>query len=267
MIQKAKKSLGQNFLTAQSVVDKMIETADIKEEDIVLEVGPGKGILTQSLLQTARKVIAIEKDDNLIPYLQEKFTKEIKDEKLILIHNDILTLNFQLYKLSDYKIVANIPYYITGEFLRKTLSSDIQPSNIVLLLQKEVAERIANSKKQSILSVSVRVYGEPKYIQTVKRGSFAPAPNVDSAILAINNISKKFFSTTPHNQDRPRYEKRFFEIVKAGFAHKRKFLISNLSILANKEKLKVIFKKLEINEKTRAEDLSVEGWGELTQSL
>tara|TARA_Y100000310_G_scaffold169509_4_gene169667 strand:+ start:724 stop:1506 length:783 start_codon:yes stop_codon:yes gene_type:complete len=256
---KAKKSLGQNFLTSQSVVDKIITTAFFDSKDIILEIGTGKGILTKNLLEKSRKVISVEKDDKLIPFLKEKFRDEIKNGKLILVHGDILTFNFRLYELSDFKIVANIPYYITGEFLRKMLSSDIQPNSMVLLLQKEVAERIARSKKESILSISVKVYGEPKYIQTVKKGSFSPAPKVDSAILSIENISKKFFDEVN--------EEHFFKIMKLGFAHKRKLLISNLSALAGKEKLKKAFIEIGINEKARAEDLSISQWKKLLRKL
>lgn len=263
---KYKKSLGQNFLTSQSVVDKIVETANLKTDDIVLEVGPGKGILTEALLKKTSKVISVEKDDSLISFLKEKFAEEIKDGKLILVHGDILTFNFQLYKLSNFKIVANIPYYITGEFLRKTLSSDIQPSKMVILVQKEVAERIARSKKQSILSISIRVYGEPEYIQTVKAGSFSPAPKVDSAILSINNISRDLFNVK-HSVFNSMDEERFFEVVKAGFAHKRKLLISNLGSFANREKLKKVFAKAKIDEKARAEDISLDQWKQIVVEI
>ena len=278
MTKKPKKSLGQNFLKAQSVVDKIVETANLNTKDTVLEVGPGKGILTESLLKKAGKVISVEKDAELIPFLKEKFKKEIKSGKLILVNGDILTFNFQLYKLSNFKIVANIPYYITGEFLRKTLSSDIQPSQMVLLVQKEVAERIAKSKKESILSISVKAYGEPKYIQTVKAGNFTPSPKVDSAILAINNISKKFFTSNKkglsffQKKDSPflSVEDKFFEVVKTGFAHKRKFLISNLEKCGHptptpdfKEILKKAFKQAKIEERARAEEVKLDQWGQL----
>lgn len=283
---KPKKSLGQNFLTSQSVVNKIIEKANLNANDVVLEAGPGKGILTQALIGIAGKVVAVEKDDELISALKEKFEEEIKNKKLILVHGDILNFDFERYGLknANYKIVANIPYYISGEFLRKSLSSDIQPSRMVLLVQKEVAERIARSKKESILSISVKAYGEPKYIQTVKRGSFAPAPKVDSAILLIDNISKSFFSKD-RSKGRPclDFEKRFFEVVKAGFAHKRKFLISNLEKVRRatsekigratselssellKEKLKRAFIKAKIEEKARAEDISLEQWRQLAR--
>ena len=260
---KAKKSLGQNFLTSQSVIDKIIKIANLDLKDIVLEIGPGKGILTQTLLGTGivGKVIAVEKDITLIPFLQEKFSEEIRMGKLILIYGDILDFDFQKYGLEsgNYKIVANIPYYITGRFLRKILSSEIQPSKMVLLIQKEVAERIAKDKKESLLSISVKAYGKPKYIQTVKAGNFNPAPKVDSAIFEISNISKKIFYQTN--------EKKFFEIIKVGFSHKRKFLIGNLGIFAKKEKLQSTFRQAGISDTARAEDVALERWKTLVQRL
>lgn len=273
MLKKAKKSLGQNFLKAKSVVYEIIKTANLNSKDIVLEAGPGKGILTQSLLQTAGKVIAVEKDDNLILFLQKKFAKEIKNNKLALVKGDILDFDFKKYGLKNgnYKIVANIPYYITGKFLRKTLSSDIQPSKMILLLQKEVAERIAKSGKGSILSISVKAYGEPKYVKTVKAGNFNPAPKVDSAILFIDNISREFFTEHKGQSFVESFngisEEYFFKIVKTGFAHKRKFLISNLRDFMDKENLEKIFERIKINKKTRAENLSVEEWGKFAQAL
>jgi 16S rRNA (adenine1518-N6/adenine1519-N6)-dimethyltransferase len=256
------------------VVDKIVATANLSNDDVVLEVGPGKGILTQTLLRSAGKVIAVEKDDALIYLLKEKFAQEIKEERLTFVRGDILKFDFESLE-EKFKIVANIPYYITGEFLRKVLSSNTQPTQMVLLVQKEVAERIAKSKKESILSLSVKVYGEPKYIQTVKAGSFSPAPKVDSAILSIENISKQFFSNS-EVEPLCSAEKRFFEVVKTGFAHKRKLLINNLGSFidperqangAGKEILKKAFKQVKIDEKTRAEDISLEQWKQLLSVL
>ena len=254
-----KKSLGQNFLNSDGALDAIIEAGKVTKGDVVLEIGPGKGALTKRLLKTGAKVIAIEKDDRLIPELQEIFAKEIKSKQLKLIHADILEFDVKSYLLNvtSYKLIANIPYYITGEITRKFLSGDSQPSLMVVLVQKEVAERIiAKDKKESILSISVKVYGEPKYIQTVKAGSFFPPPKVDSAILLIDNISKKNFKNSTD-------EKRFFEIVKAGFAHKRKTLSGNLKQIISKEKLA----ELGINEEERAENLTLTEWLKLTNNL
>ena len=254
---RAKKSLGQNFLNSEGALSSIIEAGKVKKGDIVLEIGPGKGALTKNLLKTGAKVFAIEKDDRLIPVLEELFAKEIKNGKFTLIHGDVLAFNPTEHGLKEgkYKLIANIPYYITGELIRNFLSELPQPKLMVILVQKEVAERIiSKDRKESILSISVKVYGEPKYIQTVKAGSFFPPPKVDSAILLIDNISKKNFTATN--------EQKFFEIVRAGFAHKRKTISSNLKSHISKEKLA----ELGINEKERAERLSLKQWLEISTS-
>ena len=258
---KPNKFLGQNFLNSKKIIADIIKAADLKLDDIVLEVGPGKGILTEALLEAVPKgrVIAIEKDERLVEFLKEKFSGA---KNLEIINGDILKFNSNKLKANEakgYKIVANIPYYITSHFLRKFLegpsigSGFIQPSRMVLMLQKEVAERItARDKKESILSISVKAYGEPKIIKKVPARYFSPAPKVDSAILLIDNISKDFFK----NID----EKKFFEIVKRGFSQKRKMLKNNLKLL-NTE----CSTKCGVKENARAENLSVENWRCLTQ--
>ncbi len=258
---RPKKSLGQHFLTSQGALSTIIDASDVNADDIVLEIGPGKGILTKELLAFAGKVIAIEKDDSLLPLLKEKFAKEISKGKLDLIEKDILDFDpevLQFYKHS-YKIIANIPYYITGEIIKKFLTAKYKPESMTLLVQKEVAERIvARDGKESILSLSVKFFGTPKYIQTVKRGSFNPPPKVDSAIIKIEIRDKRY---------EIRKEEDFFKLVKTGFKSKRKKLISNLSGLYEKEKLKKAFKKLSLDENVRAEDLRLEKWLELLELL
>ena len=155
-----------------------------------------------------------------------------------------------------YLVIANIPYYITGLFLRKFLETEIQPSKIVVMVQKEIADRIvAKDGKESILSISVKAYGEPKVIMKVSRGSFDPMPNVDSAILEISDISENFFTQNGKKID----EKKFFEIVKAGFAHKRKILSANLKEILG-ENLPQIFAELNLSPNARAEDLKIQDW-------
>ena len=187
-----------------------------------------------------------------------------------------------------YKIVANIPYYVTGQVIRKFLEAENQPDSMTLLLQKEVAERIvAKDGKESLLSLSVKIFGEPKYIQTVKRGSFEPAPNVDSAIIHIADISRKNFEGADADVDGI-FEEKFFKLIHAGFAHKRKQLLPNLAALYSKEPqnfsatgkkylvhdfrgakigLADAFEKLNIPAKVRAEDVPLQKWLELINNL
>jgi 16S rRNA (adenine1518-N6/adenine1519-N6)-dimethyltransferase len=256
----AKKSLGQNFLKSKVALTRMIEAGEVNNSDIILEVGPGKGVLTEKLLAMTEKVIAVEKDDRLIEFLQEKFAEEIKNNKLELIHSDILDLDS---RKGEYKIIANIPYYITGQFLRKFLETENQPKKIVVMVQKEIADRIiARDGKENLLSLSVKAFGEPKKIMKVDKENFSPAPKVDSAILLINNISKNFFI------ENKIAEKDFFEIIHAGFAHKRKILLGNLKTeMDNNKNLEEVFELNKISKKARAEDLALNDWVKLIKAL
>ncbi|MFZ2769524.1 MAG: 16S rRNA (adenine(1518)-N(6)/adenine(1519)-N(6))-dimethyltransferase RsmA [Minisyncoccia bacterium] len=259
---KPKKSLGQNFLTSEGAVDSILDAGDVLGEDIILEIGPGKGVLTKKLLEFGGKVLAVEKDDELFEVLKEKFKKELKNKKLTLIHEDILDFDPKDFGLAPngYKLIANIPYNLTGQIIRKFLESKIQPERMVLMVQREVAQRIvAKDGKESILSISVKAYGEPKYVQTVKAGSFFPIPNVDSAILLIENISKNYFNTFS--------EEDFFRFVRAGFASKRKKLSSNLSVVTDKEKVKNAFEELKLSDNTRAEDIRTDIWAKIVHKL
>ncbi len=265
----AKKSLGQNFLKSKMALYKMLEAGEVNDKDIILEVGPGKGILTEKLLEKAKQVIAVEKDDRLIDFLQDKFAKEISNGKLKIIHDDILNFKPDTWHLkpNTYKLIANIPYYITGQFLRKFLETDNEPSKIVVMVQKEIAQRIvANDpsqrragSKESLLSISVKAYGLPKMVAKVNKENFSPAPKVDSAILLISNISKEFFTEMDSTCSPQVNEKRFFEILHAGFAHKRKILSSNLKNIVSVEKLATLQPNI------RAEDLKLEEWRNLAK--
>lgn len=255
----AKKSLGQHFLKSERALNAIVDAAKISPGDTILEIGPGTGALTERLLQTGARVIAVEKDDQLYENLKVKY----QNENFELIHDDILEFieNSKL-KIENYKVVANIPYNITGAIFEKFLSADNHPQAMVLLVQKEVAKRIVD-EKGSILSISVRAYGEPRYVETVKAGSFAPAPKVDSAIISINNISKTFFNNLPTPSAQGyggSSEEFFFKILKAGFKSKRKKLISNLSTLFDKQELAKIWQKLDFDENLRAEELDINNW-------
>ena len=253
---QTKKSLGQNFLRDKRILKKIADFAQIEKGDTVVEVGPGEGTLTELLLERAAKVVAIEKDEHLAKLLEEKFIKKIGEKKLEVICADVL-----IYKLKtkNYKLVGNIPYYITGALFKKFLqdqplgSTQNKPKSMTFVVQKEVAERIiAKDNKESILSISIKAYGTPEYGGIIKAGSFYPKPKVDSAIIAVKNINKENFKNVS--------EIRFFEILKAGFAHKRKLLASNLEKIKEKEKVKEIFSKCDVPEKARAESLSVNNW-------
>ncbi len=257
---KLKKSLGQNFLHDTNIIADIVTASGTRKGDVVLEVGPGEGILTKGLLETGASIVSVEKDDRLISVLEEKFAKEIKLKQFTLIHADILDVDVKKIIKKPFKLVANIPYYITGQIIRMFLESKNQPESMTLLVQKEVAERIvAKDKKESLLSLSVKVSGEPKYVRTVSKGAFTPQPTVDSAVLHIENISKKRLAGVN--------EKVFFAILHAGFAHKRKQLLPNLSSLYTKENLIEAFDACDINIKSRAEDIAVEKWLKLCAKM
>jgi 16S rRNA (adenine1518-N6/adenine1519-N6)-dimethyltransferase len=253
----AKKSLGQHFLNSPTVLAKIIAASHILPTEIILEIGPGTGILTEALLKTGAKVIAIEKDQRALEGLAEKFQSEIAAGKLVLQYADILETDRASFGLKngEYALVANIPYYITGAILESFLEYEPRPNRMVLLVQKEVAQRIiAANSKESILSMSVKAFGIPKIIDTVPRGAFVPPPNVDSAILAIESVSDRRFSEKNLNI------RRFFDVVKAGFAHKRKFAKSNLQAVMEKGEIDATWNKNTLNEKIRAEDMTLEQW-------
>ena len=261
MIHKAKKSFGQNFLKSELALRTMCEAGEVSKKDIVLEIGPGKGALTSKLLEKAKKVIAVEKDRDLVAILEEKFKEQIGAGTLLLIQGDILDFDVKKYNLEKegYKIIANIPYNITGAIFKKFLSENTQPEKMVILVQKEVAMRIvANDKKESILSLSVKAYGEPKYIMKVGKRFFSPSPKVDSAIVAIDNINRANFV---NNKE----EEQFFRLIKSGFAHKRKVLRKNLESILPIDQIRSEFSNISIDERTRAEDLSISTWLKLTK--
>ena len=251
---RVKKSLGQNFLIDDKILAEIISASKLSKADAVLEIGPGLGTLTEGLCQKAKKIYAIEKDDKLFGFLQEN----LKCSNLKLIKGDILKYDISKLKLKSYKLIANLPYNITAPVLRKFLTAKSKPSIMILMLQKEVAEKITNKKKMSILSLSVLFYGEPEILKIVSKDSFWPKPKVDSAIIAIKTRDKPIYDL---NED------LFFKIVKAGFSEKRKkvknSLVRNLSI--KKEIIEEMFRKARIDPNKRAEDLSLSDWGKLYQ--
>ncbi|EKE25458.1 MAG: dimethyladenosine transferase [uncultured bacterium] len=264
---KAKKSLGQNFLKDDQVLEKIVKNGNISPDDVVIEIGPGQGALTELLVEKCKKVIAIELDDRLIPVLQEKFQY---DENVEIIHDDILKINLPELIVknelqSGYKVIANIPYYITAPIIRLLLETKFPPSEIILMVQKEVAERItAKPGSMSILAVSVQYYSEARYLFTVPRAAFDPVPKVDSAIIKIVTSNQQ--SVTSEKKEEV---KKFFRIVRAGFSAKRKTLENNLSNGLHVDKKEVLEKIESIGfvKNTRAQELSVEDWKKLVNIL
>jgi 16S rRNA (adenine1518-N6/adenine1519-N6)-dimethyltransferase len=250
---KPSKRLGQNFLTDKNILQKIITSADIKKDDIILEVGPGTGILTAELAKKAKQVIAIEKDKKMV----EVLVQSLKDFKNVeVINQDILKFNID----KKYKVVANIPYYLTSALIRKFLEDKNRPSQMILMIQKEVAQRIcALPPNMSLLSASVQFYADPKILFYVSKNSFWPAPKVDSAVIKIE----------PKNKPDEVSQILFFKVVKAGFLQPRKQLIGNLSkgLKIKKEEAEKLLLENNINPKQRAETLSVEDWKKLANGL
>lgn len=270
------KFLGQNFLIDQNALDKIIEAADLKIGDNVLEIGPGLGTLTAALCGAGANVVAIEKDKELIPALEENL-KEFKNLKII--NGDFLALEFEKL-ISDfvlggrasksdlearppstasesiaYKVVSNIPYYITSPALRKIFSAIAKPQEIVFLVQREVAERIAAKPgEMSFISAFVQFYGAPSVAGIVKQEAFWPAPKVESAILKIV-LGKK--AELP-----PEQEKELWRLAKIGFSSRRKTLANNLAAGFHRKnsEIKELLKKAGFSEKARAQELGAEEW-------
>lgn len=232
----------------------MCDAASLTEGETVLEIGPGTGALTKELLARGVIVVALETDIRAISSLGETFATEITTKQLLLHHVDARKIDFINLGLTDksFKVVANIPYYLSGLLFRTFLESDIQPSTLVFLVQKEVAERITRDKKESLLSVSVKIFGEPTYICTVKRGHFNPPPKVDSAIIAISNISRDKLKNVNI--------KAFFELLHLGFGQKRKQLLGNLSKKYSRDVVSSTLETLDLPADVRAEDVPCEKW-------
>lgn len=268
MSHRPKKSLGQHFLRSASAIKAIVSSGNVSAADTVLEIGPGEGVLTKALLETGAKIIAVEFDSELIPVLTERFAPEIKTGQFTLIESDVLKWypSDVGLKEGNYKLVANIPYYITGAIFEKFLTEKNPPSCMVVLIQKEVATRIvARDNKESILSLSVKAFGTPKITAKVPASAFRPAPKVDSAVLAVSDISQKNFSgwKVPPNEAGD----FFFKVVHAAFAHKRKLLLRNLEEVSSKEVIAAAFVDLALSPNTRAEDLALPKWLALCKFL
>ncbi|HLC70051.1 MAG TPA: 16S rRNA (adenine(1518)-N(6)/adenine(1519)-N(6))-dimethyltransferase RsmA [Patescibacteria group bacterium] len=254
------KDYGQNYLVNPLPLDQMIEAGEVGENDVVVEVGPGFGVLTFSLLETAKKVVAFEIEKKLEVYWKKKI-KDLKLENLEIVWGNFLRVSEdKLAGLEKYKVIANIPYQITSPLIRYFLEEiKNPPETLVLMVQKEVGERIcAKPGDLSLLSISVQYYAEPEIVAKVPRTYFWPEPKVDSVILRIKYKKRTGADDVPST-------KKFFQIVKIGFSQKRKKLFNNLLSLVgkDKEKLHTIFVKSGLDLNVRAEDLSLEQWEQL----
>ncbi len=240
---EAKKSLGQNFLKNKTIIKKIVGEAAqyIDKDTTIVEIGPGTGELTAEILEIypKNKVICIEADDRAIPLLQDRFSK---NKNLSLIHQDIRLFDADLG--TNYMIIANIPYYLTGFIFKKFLESENQPKTMILMVQKEIADRGIDTK-MSLFSLGLKTYGEPYIFMKVSKGNFVPAPKVDSAILVIKNINKNIFTKETKHKD---LEKKYWQTAKKAFNSKRKQLGSTLKVTEEKYK------------KERPENLKPEDW-------
>jgi 16S rRNA (adenine1518-N6/adenine1519-N6)-dimethyltransferase len=259
------KRLGQNFLVNNRVIKKIIKAASLSKNDVVLEIGPGIGNLTIELAEMVKTVITIEKDEKMYEILN-KVLEDLSIINVKIINQDVLKIKNGLIakwlNFSDkkYKLIANLPYYITSPVIRKFLEIKNKPKELILMVQKEVAERICSSPpKMSILAVSVQFYAKPKITSFVSKKSFWPQPKVDSAIIRISQIKTNLPKTEVD---------LFFKIVKIGFSHPRKQLINNLSsgLKINKGKIKEWLLKNNIQPEQRAETLSVKDWQRLIKN-
>jgi len=256
----SKKHLGQNFLIDEKALNKIIKAADLKKSDNVIEVGPGTGFLTERLIEKVKHVTSVELDKDMVKILEEQFKFT---ENLEIVNSDILNLRTKDYGLrtKQYKVVANIPYYITSPLLKHFLQSDNRPSSIVVLVQKEVAEKIVGKTGKSVITIETQLFGCPEIIDIIPSSSFYPAPKVDSAILKIEVFDKPLVS-----EDRI---KDFLRIVKFGFSQKRKKLSNSLSagIHMKSAEVREILIKADIDPDIRAEDLEIGNWERLMKVL
>ena len=259
---RARKSLGQNFLIDDAALDRIVAAADLDAADWVLEIGPGLGTLTRRLAQAAGRVVAVEIDQGLMPALRYALAAHSNVE---LIHGDILQLDPAALitgRPAGYKVVANLPYYITSAVIRHLLEASLRPARLILSLQLEVARRlVAGPGDLSLLAISVQFYGSPALVTRINAGSFYPAPRVDSAVIRID--------VHPQPPVDVRDVDRFFAVVKAGFGQKRKQIHNALKagLALPAETIGAALGQAHIDPKRRAETLTLQEWAALAGAL
>lgn len=257
----AEKRLGQNFLVDEQAIQSIVDAADISTQDLVIEIGPGLGTLTQYILEKAGKVIAIELDDRMLPILQDRFSLYTN---FSLIHDDVLKVDLhhliqtekQNQAIQQVKIVANLPYYITTPIVMKLLEDKLDIESITIMIQKEVAQRltaIPGEKNCGAITYSIYYYTQPKEICIVPHDAFIPAPEVDSEVIHLKVRKEPIVQ--------PLDEELFFQVIKTGFLQRRKTLLNTLvngNLLPNKETAKAMLEELAIPLTIRAEDISIQ---------
>ena len=259
---KHKKKFGQNFLTHQNeVLEKIMEVSNVTSEDTVIEIGPGEGALTELLLDSSKKLFCFEIDRDLEKILNKKFKD---NSKFNLKMGDVLEADLKeiLKDEQNVKVVANIPYYITSPIINKIIEHRDKISEIYIMVQKEVAERICSKtgKERRVLTLAVEYFGEAEYLFTIPKEFFTPIPKVDSAFMSIKLYNGKYEDMIDENI--------FFKYVKAAFSNKRKNILNNLSTLGySKDEVREIVKEIGISDNERAENITIEKYIELAKYL
>ncbi len=251
--------MGQNFLIDSSIIDEMIKAGNVSEKDEILEIGPGIGSLTEKIIEKGSKVVCVEKDSRMMGVLKKTLPEK---KNLTLLNQDILNFNTEKHLGKNYKILSNLPFYISSPVIRKFSTLDHQPSTMILIIQKALAERMkSKGNKMNFLSVLVHFQCDVSLIKSVPRTSFWPAPKVDGQIIKLSPHSKY----SENNSLR----KNFFKVVEAGFLHPRKQIKNNLSFLegVKKEKVSSLLKSMNLDPKNRAEDFTLKNWVEITKNL
>ena len=263
----ANKNLGQNFLIDENVIQNIIDSAQIDENDFVIEIGPGLGTLTSQLVEKADKVIAIELDQKMVKILQERFSLYSNFQ---LLNEDVLKVDLKTLiekentQKCPVKIVANLPYYITTPIIMKLLEEKLPIQNITVMVQKEVADRltaIPGEKNTGAITYCVYYYCEPKQVMLVPNTSFIPEPKVNSEVIQLN------IRQNPPVQ--LKNETVFFKIVKASFMQRRKTLLNGLTNagIISKERMREILNKMQLPETVRGEDLSIEQFAQIANEF
>ena len=259
---RPRKRLGQNFLTDPVALDRIVAAADLAPSDLVVEVGAGVGTLTGPLAERAARVLALELDDGLVDILRERFSASPNVE---IVHGDVLRISLSDLVGRPYKVVGNLPYYITSAVLRRFLSGTPRPRLMVVTVQREVAERaVAEPGEMSLLAVSIQFYGHPSIVARIPAGAFYPVPKVDSAVMRID-IGEQPVVHLGEGID----EAEFFRVVRAGFSQKRKKLRNSLSagLRFAPAEAEQALEQAGVDPGRRAETLSLQEWARVTQNV